>query len=63
MISDEHLKETCKFGQGGDTCAFLTMGSGGFTCGKQDWVEPIIRARLAAGTMSAKGDNCDGWPS
>ena len=40
------------------------MGADGFECGKdEESVALTIRQRLEAGTMGAKGDNCDGWAS
>jgi hypothetical protein len=58
-ISDDHVRNVCRIGQGAACCAFLTMGNG-FECAKGTSVEPTIRARLFAGTIGAKGDNCDG---
>ena len=62
MIPDDYVKETCKIGQGEETCAFLMMGAEGFECAKDNEpVRMIVQIRLDAGTMSAQGDNCDGW--
>lgn len=61
-ISEEHVQSTCKPGQGEETCAFLTMAPDvGWQCAKGEWVESAIRARLFAGTMKSRGDNCAGW--
>ena len=57
-ISDEHVKEICKIGQGKDCCKFITMGVGGFECAKGTEFESIILARGTS--MSAQGDNCKG---
>jgi hypothetical protein len=61
MISQVYVEETCKLGQGEKTCAFLMMGAEGFDCAKGTSIEATIRKRLEAGTMNAKGDNCEGW--
>lgn len=62
MITQTHLEEVCKLGQGEATCAFL-MSRGGMDmeCAKETEIEPVIRQRLFLGTMNAKGDNCSGW--
>lgn len=59
-MDPRHLNEVCKFGQGEATCAFLMITTEGFACAKGTGIEPIIRDRLAQGTMCAKGDNCAG---
>jgi len=58
-FTPRHVKEVCKLGQGGTTCAFIMMG-GDVQCAKGTGIEDSIRERLAQGTMNAKGDNCDG---
>lgn len=67
-LPDGHLEAVCRIGQGEKCCAYLAMGGPvedlpGWTCAKD---MPTIRAaialRLAAGTMTAKGDNCSGPP-
>ena len=61
-ISDEHVEAVCKIGQREATCAYLLMSPGeGFICAKGSSVEATIRAKLAAGTIGAQGDNCPGW--
>jgi hypothetical protein len=61
MIPMEYVIETCKIGQGTDCCAFLMGGPSGMECAKGTSVEHTIRGRLQAGTMNARGDNCDGF--
>ena len=61
MIPDDYVKDTCKLGQGGACCAYLMGGPNGLECAKGTHIERVIATRLAAGTMNAKGDNCDGW--
>lgn len=55
----EHVNEVCRIGTE-ECCAFLTV-SEGFECAKGSPIEAVIWGRLAAGTMRATGDNCDGW--
>ena len=59
-LTEEHVEGVCQRGQGEATCSFLSIGPGGFQCAKDTALEGVIRQRLAAGTMSAKGDNCEG---
>lgn len=50
----------CGFGQGEGFCAFLTVGGGGFQCGRTDRsIEATVRGRLAGGAMAAKHDPGD----
>lgn len=58
----EHVRPLCKMGEGAECCAFLTFGGGGFCCAKGSSFEFLIWQRQAQGTMTAKGDNCDGPP-
>jgi hypothetical protein len=60
--------EACGLGEGEMCCAFLTMGGitgrvgppGAMICGRTvPGIEGVIRERLAAGTMRAKGDPGD----
>lgn len=61
-VADDHVESTCRLGQGPATCAFLVMAPDvGLECAKGGVFEGLLRARLAAGTMVARGDNCDGW--
>jgi hypothetical protein len=53
------VKTICLLGQGELTCAYLVCGPDGFECAKGTGIEKAISARLRAGTMRAKGDNCD----
>lgn len=55
----EHVKEICKLGKGEECCAYFVMGPG-FMCAKGTTLAYTIELRLAAGTMNAKGDNCQG---
>lgn len=61
MIPDSYIDATCKLGQGEECCAFLVAGMQGLECAKDTEFEDIIRARVASGQFTAKGDNCPGW--
>ena len=60
-ISEDHVLAVCKPGKGAETCSFFAFNMDGPMCAKGTEVEPHILRRLAEGTMSALGDNCDGW--
>ena len=60
QLTEQTLKEVCKLGHGVKCCAFICCGPDGFECLKGTSLEAAIRQRLAAGTMNAQGDNCDG---
>lgn len=57
-IPAEHLP-TCKMGQGAECCRYLVFGPG-FACAKLTMLKYTLDARGTS--MSAQGDNCDGWP-
>ena len=60
-IDDEtFVKDVCKPGHGADTCRYLLFG-GDWQCGKHDPIHHTLDARVAAETMNARGDNCNGW--
>ena len=61
-LSKNQVDDVCGLGNGEKTCAFLLLGAGGMECAKRSGVEKVIRSRLSAGTMVAKGDNCSGPP-
>lgn len=59
-ISDDHLKDVCKMGQGAECCAWLYVDGSGFQCAKANTPMMLsIIPRLEH--MTAKGDNCGGW--
>ena len=61
-ISEEHIKDTCKFGEGAVTCSYLTLSGDGFKCGKTSpSIKKLIDQRRAQGTIKAMGDGCQGW--
>lgn len=59
---DAHVEATCKAGQIG-CCRYLAMGAGGWSCEKHSEMRAHLDARVAAGTIRATGDNCDGLDS
>jgi len=59
-LSAEHVKKTCKFGEGESACSYIVISSQGVMCAKGTIIEGIIDDRREAGTMSAKGNNCQG---
>lgn len=61
VISEEHLLNVCKRGQK-ECCAYIGFGPDGWECLKvKPGMKATIDARLAEGSMRAKGDNCAGW--
>jgi len=61
-LTREHLIEVCKYQECGEqTCSFLVENGGEIACAKGNKImEMIIDRRRAAGSMLAKGDNCEG---
>ena len=62
LPSSEHLESVCGYRKGEQTCAFLAAEEGGFCCAKGSVAEAAVNARLSAGSMRSKGDNCSGYP-
>jgi hypothetical protein len=56
----EHIKNVCKIGQGHDCCRYLAVGTEGFECLKGTELAILLNSRVAKGTMTAQGDNCEG---
>jgi len=59
-VDDAHAKTVCKIGQGAACCRYLAMGGNGWSCEKGSNLRYHLDARVAQGTMNARGDNCDG---
>jgi hypothetical protein len=60
-ITDEHLNQVCKIGQGATCCRYLTMAPHlGWSCEKHGVHKRTLDQRVALGTMIARGDNCEG---
>ena len=58
-ISEEHLREVCKIGQGKACCRYMGV-SDRFECLKHSSVKDALDSRARNNTMTAQGDNCDG---
>ena len=54
------LANTCKLGQGLSCCRYLVIATTGFECVKLSNIQHSIDFRVATGTMTAQGNNCDG---
>lgn len=61
ILKDNYVMFTCKPGTT-ECCRYLVMGGGGFQCAKFTSNKKILDDRVAAGTMRAVGDNCEGKP-
>lgn len=57
-LTKEYIKDTCKIGQGNNTCRYLLCGPNGFECGKLGASKGVIDSRVDY--MTAKSDNCEG---
>lgn len=63
-IPEDYVRDVCGFGSGPVTCSYLTLsfGPGGWGCAKNDpGVKAMVDIRRAEGTLTAMGDNCEGW--
>lgn len=64
IIPDDHLKAVCRIGQGADCCRYIVrelFDAGPYECAKHDQtLKEQIDRRHAAGSMIARGDNCEG---
>lgn len=59
-VTDEHAKDVCKIGAGNACCRYLTMGMNGWSCEKLSSMAGYLDKRVAANTITAQGDNCEG---
>lgn len=60
-IPQPHLIGYCKPGKKESTCRYLGANQSGHVCLKKvPDMRLIIEERFAAGTLNAKGDNCQG---
>jgi len=59
-VDDEHARVVCLMGQGAACCRYLTIGAQGWSCEKHSRMGRTLDARVAAKTMTAQGDNCEG---
>lgn len=60
---DAYAKQVCKLGQGHETCRYLTMTGGGYSCEKNGRMHDLLDYRAKTGRMGARGDNCEGKDS
>lgn len=62
-IPEGYPIDVCLMGRGPATCAYFSFGLEGALCAKgMPDVRANIEARLADGSMTARGDNCSGPP-
>lgn len=55
-----HVRDICLIGQGEKCCRYLAMSPHGWSCEKLTPARFVLDDRVAAGSMYARGDNCDG---
>lgn len=61
IIEDEtYVERCCKRGMGAECCRYLALGRQGWACLKHTTFKAGLDARVAADTILAQGDNCDG---
>lgn len=60
-ITADDIEKVCGLGSGEKCCRYLGMGPKGWQCLKHSSFREMIDARMAAGQMVAKGDNCEGF--
>jgi len=58
-----YLDDICKIGKGESTCRYLVMNTllMGMQCAKFTDMAAALDARVAAGTLMARGNNCHGF--
>ena len=59
-VSISIAKDICKIGQGEVCCRYLICGANGFECAKGTDTGRFLDSRVTKGTITAKGDNCEG---
>lgn len=59
-LTEMHIVVCCRPGSGADTCRYLAVGAGGWTCLKLTEQRAYLDHRVATKTFTAHGDNCDG---
>jgi hypothetical protein len=60
LLERDEVLNVCKMGQGEACCRYLVCGSKGFECAKHGEFMDYLDGRVKAGTMVARGDNCEG---
>lgn len=59
-LTDCHVMEVCRLGEQAETCRYLAMGAGGWSCEKHSPLAGTLDDRVTKGTITARGDNCEG---
>lgn len=59
-LTDSHVMEVCRPGEKDETCRYLTMGAGGWSCEKHSALTYVLDSKVRAGTIVARGNNCEG---
>lgn len=57
MMTEEHMYQVCKVGQGTECCKYLGSGAKGMSCLK---LTPFKKTLDVRTNMTAKADNCEG---
>ena len=57
---DEWTRQVCRIGQGQACCRYLTMSPAGWSCEKYGSLKAHLDRRVAANSITAQGDNCEG---
>jgi hypothetical protein len=61
-ISDEHVKNTCRQGPRELNCRYLVFSGNGWECAKDSvGLKQLLDYKVLSGSLTSKGDNCDGW--
>lgn len=60
--TDDHVNAICQPGRKAACCRYLASDGNGWACVKFHDAGRVIEARVAAGSMVARGDNCSGPP-
>lgn len=59
-VTDQWAENVCAIGKGAACCRYLTMSPKGWECAKHSELATMLDDRVAAGTINARGDNCEG---
>ena len=63
-LTQPHMREMCKQGQGEAACAFLVFDPAAMapSCAKGTTLAPLLARRREAKMIRSRGDNCSGPP-
>lgn len=60
-MTSEKIEHVCRIGEGEETCRYLTLSRGVWTCAKlNQGLKRMLDDRVNAQTIRARGDNCEG---